>query len=260
MIRLLRPRTILALCFLPAGPLAVCAQAPVAATPEPAPVPSSFEQQKEKELRGPPLADAYLSALTPQAREMTDFVDIKESETSPFGMVANVIDQRLPAAPQSEEEKIQTVLRAMRVTGLMESPSGPRVLLGSLSLGVGDSLPKLFADQLVQLKVKSINNRGVVLSFVQQGDSQAEKSIGLPIDLVGPNSERVSSLLVGEAFLKVVPLDQEGNPALPPLQNEAAQKALEAAEAGGFQSIIERKTELLNAPAEPASSDEGQNR
>lgn len=212
-------------------------------------------EEKAADMRLPQLDR---SALTPEAR--AKYRVVKEGDKNPFGMVANVIDQMLPAAPQSEEEKIQTVLRAMRVTGLMESPSGPRVLLGSLSLGVGDSLPKLFADQLVQLKVKSINNRGVVLSFVQHGDSQAEKSIGLPIDLVGSNSERVSSLLVGEAFLKVVPLDQEGNPVLPPLQNEAAQKALEAAEAAGFQSIIERKTELLNAPAEPASSDEGQKR
>ncbi len=208
------------------------------------------EQQKAAAMRLPELDR---SALTPDERRRKK-LEVDQTERNPFGMVTRIADQMLPAQPPTEDKKIQQVLRNMRVSGIADSSSGPRVLLGSLSLGVGDYLPRLFANQVEKLVVKAINDRGVVLTFVEPENSRRERSIGLPIDL----EPRVNSLLVGETLMKVVPFDGEGNPSLPPLQNDSALKSLEAAEAQGFQSILERQTELLNAPAVPASSDEGQ--
>lgn len=210
------------------------------------------DQQKAAAMRLPELDR---TALTPDERRLKK-LQVEETERNPFGMVTKVMDQAAPSQPLTEEKKIRQVLSSLRVTGFSDSPSGPRVVLGSLSLGVGDQLPRLFANQVEKLVVKSITDRGVVLTFVDSEAWRKERSIGLPIDL----QPRVDSLLVGETFMKAVPLDEEGTPSLPPLENEAAQKALEAAKAQGLRSMVERQTELLNAPAVPASSDEGQNR
>lgn len=245
----MKPRACIAplmfLCFVLAG----AAVAQQGAAPG-APSQLTPAEQKAADMRLPQLDR---SALTPEAREP---LEVQESEKNPFGMVTKVADQMVPAQPVTEEIKIRQVLSNLRVSGLSGSSDGARVMLGSLSLGVGDELPRLFAGQVERLVVKSITDRGVVLVFVEPEASRKERSIGLPIDL----KPRVDSLLVGEAFIKLVPLDGEGTPVLPPLEHGAVQKSLEAARAQDLRSMVERQTELLNAPAVPASSDEGKKR
>jgi hypothetical protein len=209
-----------------------------------APVQLTPAEQKAADMR---LPDLDRSDLTPDSRQP---MKVEEGERNPFGMVTKVLDQMVSAEPVSEERRIRQLLSNLRVAGVSESPTGRRVLLGSLSLGEGDVLPRLFVGQVEKLQVKSINDRGVVLSFIESDTSRDERSIGLPIDI----KPRVNSLLIGEAFVKSVPLDEEGSPQLPPLQLDTVRSALEASEAQGLQSLIERRTELLNAPAIPAAA------
>jgi len=139
----------------------------------------------------------------------------------------------------------------MRVGGVSQSSSGRRVLLDSLSLGVGEELPALFYGQVETLSVESVDNGKVVLVFGKADPGGSKRRIVLPFDL----KPDVDGLLVGEFFTKAVPLDGEGAPAFPAMTNAGAQAAFEAAEKQQFQSLVERQTELLTAPAEPAANE-----
>lgn len=202
------------------------------------------EQQRAAAMRLPILDR---SALTVEERKRKKVL-VEDTERNPFGMVSKVADRTTSAEPVSEQKRIERVLRAMRVAGLGGSVAGPRVMLGSLSLGVGEELPPLFFGQVERLVVKSISDREVLLVFVEPEDSRKERTVGLSFNL----RPQVGSMLVGEAFTKMVPLDKDGTPVLPPLQREAAQKSLEAAEAQDFQGMVERPVELFNAPAASA--------
>lgn len=259
MIRLLRPCGILALCFLLVVPVAVCAQDQAAPPPpEAAPVASSPEQQKEKDMRGPPLADAYLSSLTPEAREMTGFVDIKESDTSPFGMVLKVLDQATPKRRMSEVDKIRSVLSNMRISGVSGSGDTRHVLIGSMAVGEGEFLPKLFIDQAdkLKLRVSSIEDNKVTLEFTETDNWDNPIIIEKSFDLHPRRKEDVASLLPGEVFTKIVPIDGEGGVKLPPLMPGAVQQTLEAVQEQNLQSLVERSRELLDAPAAPPSDEQ----
>lgn len=232
--------------------LALCAVLSVGMARAQAPAPGAPpqltpEQQRAAAMRLPALDR---SALTPDERKRKK-LKVEETERNPFGMVSKVADRTISAEPVSEQKRIERVLRAMRVAGLSDSPSGPRVMLGSFSLGVGEELPPLFFGQVERLAVKSISDRGVLLVFVEPEDSRKERTVGLSFDL----RPQVNSMLVGEAFTKMVPLDKDGSPVLPPLQREAAEKMLEAAEAQEFQGVVERRVELFNAPAGSASDE-----
>ena len=235
---------------------AAIAQQPAA--PGDPPSPLTPAEQKAADMRMPQLDR---SALTPDARK--NYPMVSESEKNPFtGSATKVTDQMMPAEPVTEEKKIRRVLANLRVSGISQSSSGPRVVLGSLPLGEGDELPKLFAGQSERLKVKSITERDVVLVFVEPETSRKERSIGVRFDLDAQTNS--ISLLVGEAFLKVVPLDKDGAALLPVLTNVSAENFLKVAEGQDLRSLVERRTELFDAPAElappPDPPDEGKPR
>lgn len=217
---------------------------------QPAAVPGTTvvtpEQETERDLRGPSLDETYLSSLTPQARAEAGFVDVRDDELSPFGMVSAALGQLVgPARPPTEEEKIRRVLRSLRVGGLSGLPGSYRVLLGPLSLGEGDQLPRLFANQAENLRVQSVSTREVVLQFVEADEGEEPRTIALSFDL----SPGVDPLLVGEMFLKVVPVDGEGNVALPPRMPASVDAVMQGMRGQDWQSLVDRSTELMDAPA-----------
>jgi len=232
------------ICFTCATCLSVATSK--AQQPSPAPTPPlTPAEEKAAALRLPQLDR---SGLRPDDRK-PEYV--KESERNPFGVVSKMADQMVAAEPMTEQKKIQQVLRAMRVAGVSQSSSGRRVMLDSLSLGVGGELPALFYGQVETLLVESIDNGKVVLVFGKADPAGSKRRIVLPFDM----KPEVDELLVGEFFTKAVPLDGDGAPAFPAMTNAAAQAAFDAAEKQQFQSLVERQTELLNAPAEPAANE-----
>lgn len=217
-----------------AGQTAASAEPEAAATP-----------QGPADLRVPDLDRSF---ITPDSR---DYTAIKEDEINPFGMVTMMLDQMVKTETVTEEKRLRQILTGMRVSGIGGSEESMSAQVGSVLVRQGDLLPRLFAGQAEKLRVRSISDRGVVLEFIERNNNKEPRTIGLPVDL----RPRVDSFLAGEAFLKVIPLDADGAVLLPPLELDAAKAALQAAEQQDFRSLVERRTELLNAPAVPKSDE-----
>jgi hypothetical protein len=240
------PKLLLALAAFSAA-LAFASAQP---SSSPAAEPLTPAEQKAADLRLPQLDR---SALTPNARKP---VEVKPNERNPFARAAGkVSDEAVPTAqPVTEQKRIERVLRAMRVGGVLESAPGRRVLLGPMSLGSGEEVPRLFVNQVETLVVDSIDDRKVVLRFSKPDPSGGKRLIILPFDIKS-SREKVEELLPGELMVKKVPLDADGLPAFPALTNVAADAMLKAAEQQNFRGLVDRQTEMFTAPAVPAKDE-----
>lgn len=206
------------------------------------------EEEKAADMRMP---DIDRSGLLPKLRQP---VEVGAEERNPFAVATKAFERMTGIVTDTERDRIEKLLRAMRVSGVSSSPNGPRVLMGPLSLGVGEEVPTLFADQVDRLVVKSISEREVVLEFLNSDSTKRGSPLSLPIGLAsGPDSVR--TLLVGEAFRKVVPMDEDGTVALPPLELSGAQAVVQGAESQNLQGLVDRPVELLDAPAEITSNE-----
>lgn len=239
----LKPKLFLALAALTAA-LAFASAQP---SPSPAAELLTPAEQKAADLRLPQLDR---SALTPDARKP---VEVKPNERNPFaGAAGKVSDEAVPTAqPVTEQKRIERVLRAMRVAGVLESAPGRRILLGPMSLGVGESVPQLFVNQVETLAVESIDDHKVVLRFSKSDPSGGKRLIILPFDI----TPQVQQLLPGELMVKTVPLDADGLPLFPALTNRSADAMLKASEQQDFRGLVDRQTEMFTAPAVPAKDE-----
>jgi len=219
-------------------------------SPSPTPAPLTPAEQKAADLRLPQLDR---SALSPDARKP---VEVKANERNPFaGMAGKVSDEAVPLAqPLTEQKRIERILRAMRVGGVVDSAAGRRVLLGPMSLVSGEEVPRLFVNQVETLVVDSIDDRKVVLRFNKPDPSGGKRMIILPFDI----TPEVDQLLPGEFMVKTVPLDTDGLPVLPALTNASAEAILKAAEDQNFRGLVDRQTEMFTAPAVPPKDESKQ--
>jgi hypothetical protein len=209
------------------------------------------EEEKAADMR---LPDIDRSGLLPELRKPRD---VAPSERSPFGGTVRVLESLAGPSEASVAEQLGWLLRGQfRVSGISESARGRRLLIGPFAVGKGDQLPPLFANQVEQLVVKEITDRTATFAFVSNGETATKpQDITVNFDL----RPRVDSLLVGEAYRKVVPVDAEGTVALPSLESAGADAVLKGAEEQDLRGWVDRPTELLNAPA-VISSDEAENR
>lgn len=209
--------------------------------------PLTPEEEKAADMR---LPDIDRSGLLPELRKPRD---VEPSERSPFGGIVRVFESSSGPSEASVAEQLGRLLRGQfRVSGFSESPRGPRVLIGPFAVGKGDRLPSLFANQVEQLVVKEITDRTVTFAFISNDKAETmPQDITVNFDL----RPRVDSLLVGEAFRKVVPVDDEGTVALSPLESSAVDAVLKGAKEQDLRGWVDRPTELLNAPAVISSDD-----
>lgn len=206
-------------------------------------------EQKAADMRLPELDR---SALEPERREPAA---VEAGERNPFGLVSvpeREAEEIEPLAAETEEMRIRRILGNMRVSGLSGLPGSYRVLIGSVRLGVGDEVPRLFADQGEVLRVQSITEREIVLVFNEKDPNLPPRSIQLGFEL----QPRPRSLLAGELFRKLVPFDKKGARALKPLEVPAVQAIVDAAEAAGLQSITDRSYQLMGEPTYRRGPDE----
>lgn len=214
--------------------------------PSPTAPPLTPAEQKAADLRLPQLDR---SALSPDARKP---VEVKANERNPFAGMGKVSDEAVPLAqPVTEQKRIERILRAMRVGGVVESAQGRRILLGSMSLVSGEEVPRLFVNQVETLMVDSIDDRKVVLRFSKPDPSGGKRLIILPFEI----TPEVEQLLPGEVMVKTVPLDADGLPVFPALTNASAEAILKAAEQQEFRGLVDRQTEMFTAPAVPAKDE-----
>jgi hypothetical protein len=205
-------------------------------------------EQKAEDMRIPELDR---SAMEPERREPATVV---EGERNPFGLVSlppEEVQEVEQIASETEEMRIRRILANMRISGVSGSPGSYRVVLGSMQLEQGETLPKLFVDQAEVLRVQSIGEREIILAFEEKAPGLPARTIGLSYDL----TPRPQSLLSGELFKKLVPFTPKGSPDLKPLEVPAVKAIAEGAEKSGLQGLTERSHELMGE-ASPRSSDE----
>lgn len=183
------------------------------------------------------------SALEPERREPAV---VREGERNPFGLVSVPAEEPGEAAleTETEENRLRRILGSMRVSGLSGSPGSYRVVLGGMQIKEGERLPKMFADQAEILRVTSITDREIKLSFEEKDPSLPPRTIGIGYDL----RPRPQSLLPGELFGKLVPFGPGGVPTLESLEVPAVTAVTEGAEAGRLQGLTERSFQLMGEP------------
>jgi hypothetical protein len=150
----------------------------------------------------------------------------RANERNPFGLVvkppAEATETRQVLA-LSPEDQLRQVLGGMRVSGISGSPGAYTALVGPLVLREGEVLPRIFSDQAEMLRVKSINDREIVLVFLERDPELPKREIVLNFDLQ-PN---VRSMLVGEAFRGLVTaFTAKGIPDVPARQNPGVEEFL----------------------------------
>jgi len=206
-------------------------------------------EQKAADMRMP---DLDRSALEPEMREPAK---IEEGERNPFGLVSvpqEEVEAEQAIQAETEEMRLRRVLGNMRISGVSGSPGAYRVVLNSMHLKQGDTLPKLFADQAETLRVTSISDREVILSFAEKDPNIPPRTIGLSYDL----KPRASALLPGEIFQKLVPFTTKGAVDLKPLEVPAVKSIAEGAEEGNLQGLTERTFELMGEPSSRKADEE----
>jgi hypothetical protein len=199
------------------------------------------QEEKARDMRMPELDR---TALVPEKREPAV---VTEGERNPFGLVAlppEEVEETESIQAETEEMRLRRILGNMRVSGVGGSSGAYRVVLGSMQLRQGDTVPKLFADQAEILRVSSITEREIVLSFADKDTNAPPRTIGLSYDL----QPRPRSLLAGELFGKLVPFSAKGAVDLKPLEALSVKAIAEGAEAGQLQGLVERSFQLMGEP------------
>jgi len=189
-----------------------------------------------------PLLDR--SALHPERRLSTE---VEVGERNPFGVIKPpVVEQERVEIEEveTEEMKIRRVLANTRVSGVAGPPGARTVLLGSLVLQTGQTVPRLFANQAEVLRVAEVTEREVKFVF-QDRDASVVRSFSVAIDL----EPRVSSLLYGELLTNTVEF-RRGAPVFDPVQLESVSDLVEVLRSDGPSSFLTRPT-LLMGNAEP---------
>jgi len=224
--------------------VAMAAAANVAAQDGGSATPAKLTPAEEKaaDMRLPPLDR---SALEPEKRTPTE---VPADERNPFGLVAPPEQEEKKieeVKAETEEMKLRRVLGNMRVGGRSGEPGSYHVLLGSMMLQGGDTLPKMFANQAEVLRVQEINDRQVVLAFVEKKQDLPPRTIGLAIDL----EPRVRSLLPGELFTNVVKFDVKGAPKLDSIMTDSVQGIVDQMSGtnatSSIDALLERPRALL---------------
>jgi len=95
---------------------------------------------------------------------------IKADENNPFEAVA---DKNVKEG-DTEENRVRDILLSMPAKGGGSGPNGMRVMLGSLRLEAGQTVPNVLPDQQVKLLVKSITPTQIEMVWVEK------KPTGLP--------------------------------------------------------------------------------
>jgi hypothetical protein len=209
------------------------------------------EQQKALDMRLPELNRA---ALEPEERVPEK---VAEEERNPFGLLSvppAEEEQEVKIEIETEEMKIRRILGNMRVAGVSGSPGSYRVLLGSMQLAKGDTVPRLFANQAERLRVEDITERQVVLAFIERSKEKdlPPRTVGLGIDL----SPRVRSLLPGEVFTNVVQFDEKGAQALAPLKTEAVEVIVEQIKTNNLtEALTDHRRAFLGETFTPENND-----
>jgi hypothetical protein len=203
-------------------------------------------------VASPTAAAPNRSVFSPSARQPKV---LPEGQRNPFGAAAAPAEEEQEmVAAETEEAKLRRILGKMRVTGLSGSPGSYSVVVGSMVLREGEKLPRLYANQAEELRVDSVTTNEVILTFTERVSGIPPRSMILRFDL----SPQVRSVLPGELFQAMVPVDPKGNIQLADVEPPAAKEIEKGLKAQEFEGLVERRFKLMGSPLFPPGDEDKQ--
>ena len=122
-------------------------------------------------------------------------VRINADERNPFALKPKEIAKAVAEDTETQESKIRSVFRQLRVTGVRRDRSGRSLALaGDLILRQGEEVPPVLEDQTEILIVSKIEPQQIELTFVEDKDSTQPRVIVLPVR----NQVQVAQKLFGQ--------------------------------------------------------------
>ena len=162
---------------------------------------------------------------------------------NPFGQVVTAQEPTAIEATETEETRLRRIIGYLKVGGLSGSSDNLRILLGSLILKPGDTLPPLVKDQQEILKVKSITKEEVFLTFFDKETTAEPRLIRIPFK----TASRVAQMLYGEAVESLVKSTK-------PIQHPGVQSFIEGSNGAELLNITQRKIEMMGVPKDAEQS------
>ena len=180
-------------------------------------------------------------SLRPDGREA---IEIQSGERNPFAV--QIVQDKGPAETSpteglSEEARIRRILGTLRVTGSSQGEDRTKVLMGSLIVKPGDTLPPLIQNQSERIKVLSLEDGMLTLVFMERDPMAEPRRMVVPIDM----KPAVTQFLFGEAVENLAQIDQKGRSALPPLTNPSVTEVLSGSQESEVQGLTDREVSLM---------------
>lgn len=178
-------------------------------------------------------------SLFPDGRQK---MELPSSERNPF--IQQIAPEAPTTAPQegtSEEARLRRLLRAMKIGAVSGAPGKMQVLLGSLILKPGSTLPSILKNQFEVLRVLSVDDTSVVLAFVERDKSAAARQIILPYDI----KPHVTQVMFGEAFEKLAQVGPNGKIDAPPLTMQGVEEFLSGSREADLRNMADRDVQMM---------------
>jgi len=189
-------------------------------------------------LLSPQMASAQ-NSLLPTGR--TPAV-LQPNARNPFGQAVTAQEPATIEATETEETRLRRIIGFIKVGGVSGTPDKLRVLLGSLILKSGDTMPPLIEEQKERLQVKGITKDAVELSFVETDPSIDPRLVRIPI-MTPP---RVAHMFYGEAVENLVSIaPKPAQKALASVPLKGVQDFIEDSKAIDLRNVTDRKVEMM---------------
>ncbi len=177
--------------------------------------------------------------LLPDGRQT---VDVRAGERNPFTQQA-APEQGATASSESasEEARLRRIIRAVKIGGVSGGNGQFRILLGSLILSPGETLPPIIRNQSEMLRVLSVDESSLTLAFVERDPSADPRKIVLPVGM----KPEVSQFMFGEAVESLLQIGPRGAPKLPPLESPAVAEILNSSQEVELRNVADRDVKLM---------------
>lgn len=178
-------------------------------------------------------------SLLPDSRQM---MSLPASERNPF--IQQIAPEAAPTNAQegtTEEARLRRIFRAMKIGAASGTAGSKQVLLGSLILKPGRTLPPMLKNQFEVLRVLSVDDTSVVLAFVERDRSAASRQIILPYRI----KPEVTQVMFGEAFEKLTQVGPNGKIEAPPLTMQGVEEFLNGSREADLRNMADREVQMM---------------
>lgn len=178
-------------------------------------------------------------SLLPDGRQR---VELRPSERNPFAQ--QIAPEVAPTTTQegtTEDSRLRKIFRAMKIGGASGKAGEKRVLLGSLIVKPGDTLPPILNNQLEMLRVLSVDDSSIVLAFVEKDPAASARQIVLGYKL----KPEVSRVMFGEAFEELTKVGPSGKIDAPPLTIQGVNDLLKGSREADLRNMADRDIQMM---------------